>query len=214
MGCDLSPEMYIAKRKQANNALFKQYELAPSCFCLFFFHFRLLITPLVSWSFSLYLETFLFMQVVFHFPCKRHTYASWPKGTIIEYPFLKDCTPVEDKLIPISALAITFNGGFCVVQICVISPPFAWYSIAISIFYIRNEIPPNVCTWISVCWSNRHKKFAVTTNWSTATKYPLLMWQWIFSILRRFFIPLSPLRIWQDLALWVRNRNVLPIGRI
>jgi hypothetical protein len=62
------------------------------------------------------------MQVVFHLPCKRHMYASRPEGTISEYHFLKDCTPVEVKLCPISALTITLREGFYVVQIFVFSP--------------------------------------------------------------------------------------------
>jgi hypothetical protein len=40
-----------------------------------------------------------------------------------------------------------------------------------------------------LCWSYRRKNSTVViTIWLTATKYPYLKWQWIFSILRKCFL--------------------------
>jgi len=55
-------------------------------------------------------------------------------------------------------------------------------------------------------WRNRYKNSTVVIiNWLIVTKYPFLKWQWIFSLLYTFFIPLSPTRFLSDF-IWVTRR--------
>ena len=66
-----------------------------------------------------------------------------------------------------------------------------------TIIYIENN------KWLhnEFCIIHRYKNCTIViTNWLTIMKYPFFIWQYIFFVLRRFIIPLSPTRLLPRLA--------------